>query len=150
MALTLNIAFYCRFRTVISTALQTKYLPIYLVLAILWFPFDWLSSVNQLFGKYFRMFFSTAHDHFIGHTILFLLSGFFLLSYLPTLRTKPQMYLVALVLMALIQESIQAFFRHQLPTFTDFNAFRGDGLGGLIAFVLSLILFRNNANQNVE
>lgn len=120
----------------------TGSLPIFLILAILWFPFDWLASVNSIFGKYFRMFFSTAHDHFIGHTILFFLSGFFLLSYLPALRTKPQVYFVALVLMALIQEAIQAFFRHQLPTFTDFNAFRGDALGGLSAFLLSLILFR--------
>ncbi|MBS1956075.1 MAG: hypothetical protein JST89_17965 [Cyanobacteria bacterium SZAS-4] len=128
--------------TLVRGALKPKYLPVYVVLAILWFPFDWLSSVNSLFGKYFRMFFSTAHDHFIGHTILFLCSGFFLLLYLPALRAKPQRYVIAIVLMALIQEAIQAFFRNQFPTFTDFNAFRGDAIGGLIAFVLSLILFR--------
>lgn len=125
-----------------------KYLPVYLVLAVLWFPFDWLSSANSLFGKYFRMFFSTAHDHFIGHTILFLGSGFFLLSYLPSLRAKPQRYVIAIVLMALIQEAIQAFFRNQLPTFTDFNAFRGDALGGLTAFVLSLFCSKIKSSRH--
>jgi hypothetical protein len=39
-----------------------------------------------------------------------------------------------------VQETIQAFFRGQAPTFTDFNAFKGDALGGICAFALWLLV----------
>jgi hypothetical protein len=110
------------------------------LLAILWFPFDWLATVWPTFGVPFRRVFHNAHDHFIGHTIFFFLVGFFVLAAVPVLRRKPQWYLPGLVLAALIQETIQAFFRGQPPTFTDVNAFKGDALGGICAFVLWLLI----------
>jgi hypothetical protein len=104
--------------------------PVLLVLLILWFPFDWLSTVWPAFGVPFRRVFRTAHDHFIGHTIFFLIVGFLILTYLPRLRRRPLWYLLGLMLAALIQETIQALFRGQVPTYTDTNAFTGDALGG--------------------
>lgn len=112
--------------------------PVLALLAILWFPFDWLATVWPAFGVPFRKVFRDAHDHFIGHTVFFLLVGLLILLYAPPLRRKPLLYLAGLILAALIQETIQAFFRRQTPTFTDFNAFKGDALGGSLAYVLWL------------
>ena len=110
--------------------------PILALLAFLWFPFDWLSTIWPAFGVPFRMIFRNAHDHFVGHTVFFLLVGLLVLAYLPALRRRPQWYFPGLVLAALVQETIQALFRGQAPTFTDLNAFKGDALGGTLAFAL--------------
>ena len=110
------------------------------LLAILWFPFDWLSEVWPAFGVPFREVFHNAHDHFIGHTIFFFLVGFFVLALIPALRRSPQWYFPGLAVAALAQETIQALFRGAAPTFTDFNAFKGDALGGIAAFALWLLI----------
>jgi hypothetical protein len=110
------------------------------LLAFLWFPFDWLGEAWPAFGVPFRMVFRNAHDHFIGHTVFFLIVGLLILSIVPALRRKPQWYFLGLILAALVQETIQALFRGALPTFTDFNAFKGDALGGTTAFAFSLAL----------
>jgi hypothetical protein len=110
--------------------------PVALLLGILWFPFDWLATVWPAFGVPFRQVFRNAHDHFVGHTIFFLLVGTFILGLARGLRTKPWWYALGLVLAALVQETIQALFRRQTPTYTDFNAFKGDALGGASAFAL--------------
>jgi hypothetical protein len=109
--------------------------PVLLLLGILWFPFDWLSEVWPAFGVPFRMVFRNAHDHFVGHTIFFLIVGLLLLSYVRPLR-RVYWYVPALVVAALAQETVQALFRGAAPTFTDTNAFKGDALGGLAAFTL--------------
>ncbi|HEY4388265.1 MAG TPA: hypothetical protein VGN34_27765 [Ktedonobacteraceae bacterium] len=116
--------------------------PVLVLLGILWFPFDWLSEVWPTFGIPFREVFRNAHDHFIGHTIFFFIIGLFVLSILPALRRRLHWYIPGLILAALIQETIQAFFRGQLPTFTDFNAFWGDALGGISAWLLSFVLLQ--------
>jgi hypothetical protein len=110
--------------------------PILVLLAILWFPFDWLSTVWPAFGIPFRMVFRNSHDHFIGHTVFFFIVGFLALADLPRLRRAPHWYLLGLVVAALMQETIQAVFRGQVPTFTDTNAFTGDALGGIGAFLV--------------
>jgi hypothetical protein len=114
--------------------------PALALLAFLWFPFDWLSEIWPAFGVPFRMVFHNAHDHFVGHTVFFLIVGLLLLSLVPALRRKPQWYFPGLVLAALMQETIQALARGQPPAFTDVNAFKGDALGGTVAFALSLAL----------
>lgn len=110
--------------------------PVLGLLALLWFPFDWLSVVWPPFGALFRVVFRTAHDHFIGHTVFFFVVGFLVLALLPRLRRRPDWYLLGLALAALVQEAIQALFRGQAPTFTDTNAFAGDALGGIGALAL--------------
>jgi hypothetical protein len=86
--------------------------------------------------------FRNAHDHFIGHTIFFFIVGCFILSILPVLRHRLHWYIAGLILAALVQETIQAFFRGDLPTFTDFNAFQGDALGGLSAWLIWFVLLQ--------
>jgi hypothetical protein len=110
--------------------------PVALLLGILWFPFDWLATAWPAFGVPFRQVFRTAHDHFVGHTVFFLLVGTCVLSLARGLRTRPWWYALGLALAALVQETVQALFRRQVPTFTDVNAFKGDALGGVGAFAL--------------
>lgn len=110
--------------------------PVIVLLGVLWFPFDRLSTVWPAFGVPFRQVFRTYHDHLIGHTVFFLIVGLLILAYLPALRRRPHWYVLGLILAALVQESIQAVFRGTLPTFTDTNAFTGDALGGLGAYVI--------------
>ena len=114
--------------------------PVAVLLGILWFPFDWLATAWPAYDTAFRKLFRTAHDHFVGHTVFFLIVGLLVLVYLPMLRRRPLQYALGLVLAALVQETIQAFFRRQLPTFTDFNAFRGDALGGCGAFAVAWLM----------
>ncbi len=110
--------------------------PVLALLAILWFPFDWLSTVWPSFGAVFRQVFRSDHDHFVGHTIFFLIVGVLILAYVPQLRHKLHWYLIGLVLAALMQETIQALFGGRMLSFTDMNAFKGDALGGISAFIL--------------
>jgi hypothetical protein len=123
----------------IITALRYGW-PVLVILGILWFPFDWLSTVWPFFGEPFRLVFRTAHDHFVGHTVFFGIVGVLVLAYVPALRRKLHWYLFGLVAAALVQETVQAFFRRQVPTFTDFNAFRGDALGGGLAWVVWFLI----------
>jgi hypothetical protein len=113
--------------------------PVFALLGLLWFPFDWLSEVWPAFGVLFRMVFRNTHDHFVGHTIFFLIVGLLLLAYVPALR-RPYWYFPALVVAALAQETIQALARGAMPTFTDTNAFTGDAIGGFSAFALWVII----------
>ncbi len=110
--------------------------PVALLLGILWFPFDWLATAWPAFGVPFRQVFRNAHDHFVGHTVFFLLVGSAILALAPGLRRRPWWYALGLVLAALMQETVQALFRHQVPTYTDANAFKGDALGGVSAWAL--------------
>lgn len=114
--------------------------PVLILLGVLWFPFDWLSEVWPAFGIPFREVFHNAHDHFIGHTIFFFIIGLLILSIVPLLRRQLPWYIGGLVLAALVQETIQACFRGEFPTFTDFNAFKGDALGGMSAWLLWFVL----------
>jgi hypothetical protein len=110
-----------------------------LLLVILWFPFDWLSQVWPAFGVPFRAVFHNARNHFIGHAVFFFVIGILILAILPASR-RIYWYVLGLVIAALVQESIQAVFRHEIPTFTDFNAFQGDALGGLSAWLVWFII----------
>ncbi len=114
--------------------------PILVLLGILWFPFDWLSTVWPAFGAVFQQVFRTTRDHLVGHTVFFLIVGLLILGYVTALRRRPLWYLVGLALAALMQETIQAVFAGRLPTFSDTNAFTGDALGGSSAFVIWWII----------
>ncbi|HZR41834.1 MAG TPA: hypothetical protein VFB12_17060 [Ktedonobacteraceae bacterium] len=110
--------------------------PVFILLGILWFPFDRLSEVWPTFGVPFRQVFRTAHDHFVGHTVFFFIVGMLILNSTPVLRRQLHWYILGLIVAALVQEAIQAGFRSEVPTFTDFNAFKGDALGGMAAWLL--------------
>jgi hypothetical protein len=121
-------------------AILVTALPIVTALIFLWFPFDWLSEVWPAFGVPFRILFHDQRSHLIGHAIFFFLIGLFVLFRLPNLQSKPILYVGGLILAALIQETVQAVFRQQMPRFDDLNAFKGDALGGIAAFALTLVL----------
>jgi hypothetical protein len=114
--------------------------PVFILLGILWFPFDWLSKVWPTFGIPFRQVFHNAHDHFVGHTTFFFIIGMLILSIIPILSRRLHWYVLGLIVAALVQETIQAYFRGEIPTFTDFNAFKGDALGGMSAWILQFVL----------
>lgn len=116
--------------------------PIAALLAILWFPFDWLAVVWPTFGVPFRRIFHNAHDHFVGHTTFFFIVGALLLAYIPAARRRPFWYALGVVGAALAQETVQSIFRHEMPAFNDYNAFRGDALGAALAFALGAIVER--------
>lgn len=118
------------------------------ILLFLWFPFDWLSEVCPVFGVPFRMVFKNAHTHFVGHSVFFFLCGAAILGLRCELVKKPILYFAAAVCVALIQETIQAFFRHTMPDFTDYNAFRGDALGTTCAYVAALLITAVNAKRS--
>lgn len=128
-----------RARRTTLTALRYGW-PIIALLGILWFPFDWLAVVWPTFGVPFRRVFHNAHDHFIGHSTFFFIVGALLLAYIPAARRRPHWYAIGVAGAALAQETVQAVFRHEIPTFTDYNAFRGDALGGALAFALWAIV----------
>src|SRR5437660_3562413 len=110
--------------------------PVLLFLGILWFPFDWLSDVWPMFAVPFHQIFRTAHDHFVGHTVFFFIIGMLILRSMPALRFRLHWYVLGLIIAAVVQETIQACFRGEFPTFTDVNAFQGDALGGIGAGIL--------------
>jgi hypothetical protein len=122
-------------KTLIATVL-----PVAAALAFLWFPFDWLSEIWPAFGVAFRILFRDSQGHFIGHTVFFFLIGSFALNRLRILQRKPIVYIVCVISAALIQEAIQAVFRHEFPRFNDFNAFKGDALGSAVAFMVNVLL----------
>jgi hypothetical protein len=112
--------------------------PVFVVLALLWFPFDWLATVSTAFNVPYQIFFSTRREHFAGHTVFYFVFGTLALMYLPALRRRPALYALGSLAAALVQETIQASFRSEIPTYTDFNAFAGDALGSALAFALLL------------
>lgn len=124
----------------VARRLGPPVLAVLALLAFLWFPFDWLATVWPAFGVPFRAVFRNAHDHFIGHTVFFFVVGSLVLALLPAWRRKPHWYVLGLVFAALMQETIQAFFRGQLPAYNDWNAFKGDALGSTCAFVMWLLM----------
>ena len=73
--------------------------------------------------------------------MLFLIIGFLFLAYVPALRGKLHWYLAGLILAALIQETIQAIFGGRALAFNDVNAFTGDAIGGISAFIIWRIIF---------
>jgi hypothetical protein len=121
-------------------------LPIVGALAFLWFPFDWLSEVWPAFGVPFRTVFRNAHDHFVGHSIFFFVIGIFIFLRLKSLVRIPVLYFALMILAALTQETIQSIFRHQIPRFDDFNAFKGDALGSICAFAVMWLLSKRRRN----
>jgi hypothetical protein len=122
-------------------------LPIAAALVFLWFPFDWLSEVWPAFGVPFRILFHDQRSHLVGHAIFFFLIGLFVLFRLPSLQRKPLLYACGVILAAVVQETIQAMFRQQMPRFDDFNAFKGDVFGAMSAFALSSLLQRRIWSQ---
>ncbi len=102
-------------------------------LAVVLFPFDWLSEAWPAFGAVFDRVFVTARDHAIGHTTLFFLLGMLALLSLTRLRLHPVIYTGLLVPIALGQEALQSIFKQEAPRLGDGRDLLFDLLGWSLA-----------------
>jgi len=129
--------------------------PFLIALAIVLFPFDWLTQVWPAYRQVFDRVFVTARDHAIGHSALFFLLGMFALVVSPALRKRPFLYLGLMLLVALGQEALQSIFKQELPNIYDGRDILFDVLGVTVAFVVMWILvyalsFRLHSDQSRE
>ena len=108
--------------------------PFLIALAIVLFPFDWLTKVWPAYRQVFDRVFVTARDHAIGHSALFFLLGLFALVVSPALRIRPLLYLGLMLLVTLGQEALQSLFKQELPNIYDGRDILFDLLGVVIAF----------------
>jgi VanZ family protein len=107
--------------------------PFLIALAIVLFPFDWLTEVWPAYKQVFDRVFVTARDHAIGHSALFFLLGLFALVVSTALRIRPLLYLGMMLLVALGQEALQSIFKQELPNIYDGRDILFDLLGAVIA-----------------
>jgi cytochrome c biogenesis protein CcdA len=110
--------------------------PFLIALAIVLFPFDWLTEVWPAYRQVFDRVFVTARDHAIGHSTLFFLLGLFALVVSPALRKHPLLYLGLMLLVMLGQEALQSIFKQELPNIFDGRDILFDLLGVIVAFAV--------------
>jgi len=122
-------------RSLLKKALMRLW-PFLIALAIVLFPFDWLTEVWPAYRQVFDRVFVTARDHAIGHSALFFLLGLFALVVSPALRIRPLLYLGLMLLVALGQEALQSIFKQELPNIYDGRDILFDLLGVMVAFVV--------------
>ena len=108
----------------------------FIALAIVLFPFDWLTEVWPAYRQVFDRVFVTARDHAIGHSTLFFLLGLFALVVSPALCKRPLLYLGLMLLVTLGQEALQSIFKQELPNIYDGRDIPFDLLGVTVAFVV--------------
>jgi hypothetical protein len=113
---------------------EVRWWPVALALVVVLFPFDWLGEVWPFFGQALAVVFVTARDHAIGHATMFFLLGTLMLLALPRLGQRPFLYLGAILLVALGQETLQDLFKQQSPTLWDGRDMLFDLTGALVAF----------------
>lgn len=94
---------------------RVNWWPLAVGVAVVLFPFDWLSEAWPSFGVVFDRVFVTARDHAIGHTTLFFLLGMLALLSLARLRLHPWVYMGLVVPIALGQEALQSVFKQEAP-----------------------------------
>ncbi len=115
---------------------RVQWWPLAVGLAVVLFPFDWLSEAWPAFGVVFDRVFVTARDHAIGHTALFFLLGMLALLSLARLRLHPLIYTGLLVPIALGQEALQSIFKQEAPRPGDGRDLLFDLLGWSLALGL--------------
>jgi len=125
-------------RSLLKKALMRLW-PFLIALAIVLFPFDWLTEVWPAYRQVFDRVFVTARDHAIGHSALFFLLGLFALVVSTALRIRPLLYLCLMLLVALGQEALQSIFKQELPNIYDGRDILFDLLGVMVAFVVMWI-----------
>jgi hypothetical protein len=84
---------------------------LFLILAL--FPYGWLAHLWPPFGLFLNWFFETEMAHYIGHSLIFATLGWFLLSLLPTLRSRFALYLMLIGSLGLGQELLQLWYKQR-------------------------------------
>lgn len=88
-------------------------LPFALFLILALFPYGWLAHLWPAFGLFLNWFFETEMAHTIGHSLIFVTLGWFLLSLLPTLRSRFALYLMLIGGLGLGQELLQLWYKQR-------------------------------------
>ncbi len=109
--------------------------PFLIILAIVLFPFDWLTQVWPPYRQVFDQVFVSELQHMIGHATLFFFLGLITLIAFPTLRQRPFLYLGLLFLVALGEEALQSIFKQELPNLGDGRDLLLDITGVVIAYI---------------
>jgi len=84
---------------------------LFLILAL--FPYGWLAHLWPPFGLFLNWFFETEMAHTIGHSLIFATLGWFLLTLLPTLRSRFALYLMLIGGLGLGQELLQLWYKQR-------------------------------------
>jgi hypothetical protein len=113
--------------------------PVLIALILVLFPFDWLGQVWPTYGQIFDVVFATAQAHHIGHVTIFFIAGLLALFAFPSLRARPVLYIVLMMLGAVGEEALQALFKFQLPTLGDGRDLLFDLAGFVIAYSVVLL-----------
>lgn len=91
--------------------------------------------------------FSSLTAHVVGHAGLFMMLGTAVLLTFPRLRTRPRLYLGAMLLLGVLQELLQiAGFKHRALVFDDFFDVGVDVLAAL--FVWFIVKTWRSAHAN--
>lgn len=115
---------------------RVNWWPLVVGVAVVLFPFDWLSETWPPFGTVFNRVFVTSRDHAIGHSTLFFLLGMLALLSLARLRLHPLIYMGLVVPMALGQEALQSIFKQEVPGIGDARDLFFDLVGWSVALGL--------------
>ena len=110
--------------------------PVFIALAFVLFPFDWLEHIWPLYGRIFDVVFATVLAHHIGHSTLFFLASFPILLAFPGLLQHPLRYLTLMLLLAVGEEALQSLFKQHLPNIGDTRDLLFDLLGTTIAYIV--------------
>lgn len=112
--------------------------PMFLLVVVVLFPFEWLGAEWSSFGKLIVKVFPTEDQHAIGHLGIFSLFGFMLLRTFPALQFHLWRYLGLILLAGLCEETIQTFSKPYLDVIDTSHDIALD----LIAASLVLVLLR--------
>ncbi len=83
------------------------------------FPFGWLGTEWSDFGTVINMLFATTAAHIIGHSLIFMLVGGVILLLVPALRTRPLIYMLLVLCLAVMHEGLQLIAYKQRPLLFD-------------------------------
>lgn len=84
---------------------------LFLTLAL--FPYGWLARLWPPFGLFVDWLFATEMAHHIGHSLIFVTLGWFLLTVFPTLRGRFPLYLSLIGFLGLSQELLQLWYKQR-------------------------------------
>ncbi len=106
------------------------------LLGLVLFPFGWLGAIWSGFGAVMDSLFPTTAAHVIGHSLIFMLLGAVMLLLVPALGTRPLIYMLLVLCLAVMQEGLQLIAYKQRPLlFDDFFDVGVDLLAAGLLFV---------------
>ena len=84
-----------------------------LFLAAALFPYGWLATLWPPFGRFLSWLFATEFAHHIGHSLIFMTLGWFLLTVFSALRDRFAIYTSLIGFLGLSQELLQLWYKQR-------------------------------------